>query len=76
MSKFINPFASLFLSSRPFQLVVVLGVAASVTAALMGSASALPPDPCDIFFGFYAIRSRARLNVHHSGPYRGSAADY
>lgn len=42
----INPFVSPRLSSRSFQLVVVLGLAASVTAALIGGASALPPDPC------------------------------
>jgi hypothetical protein len=52
MLKLINPFAGLLSSSRAFQLLVVLGVAASVTAALIGSASALPPDPCDIFFSF------------------------
>jgi len=52
MLKLTNRFAGLLLSSRAFQLAVVLGVAASVTAALVGSASALPPDPCDIFFGF------------------------
>jgi hypothetical protein len=52
MPKFINPFASLFLSSRAFRLAGVLAVAASITAALIGGASALPPDPCDIFFGF------------------------
>jgi hypothetical protein len=52
MFMLINSFAGLLSSSRVFQLVVVLGVAVSVTAALTGSASALPPDPCDIFFGF------------------------
>jgi len=52
MLKLINPIADLLSSSRAFQLIVVLGIAASVTAALIGSASALPPDPCDIFFGF------------------------
>ena len=52
MFKLINPFAALLLSSRAFQLVVVLAIAASVTAALIGSASALPPDPCDWNFGF------------------------
>jgi hypothetical protein len=50
MLKFINPFASLLLSSE-LRLGVVLGIAAIVTAALMGSASATPPDPCD-WFGF------------------------
>lgn len=47
-----NPFAGLMLSSRTFHLVVVLAVAASLTAALIGSGSALPPDPCDWNFGF------------------------
>jgi hypothetical protein len=52
MSKLINPFVSLRLSPRAWPLVVLLGLAASITVALVGSASAAPPDPCDIFFGF------------------------
>jgi hypothetical protein len=52
MSKLINPFVSPRLSSRAFQRVVLLGLAATITAALVGSASAEPPNPCYIFFGF------------------------
>jgi len=47
MFKFVSPTAGLSLWSRVFQLVVVFGVAAPLTAALTGAASALPPDPCD-----------------------------
>jgi hypothetical protein len=42
MLKLTRPFANLLSSSRAFQLVVFLRVAARLTAALIGSASALP----------------------------------
>jgi hypothetical protein len=47
MLKLISPFASLVLSPRARELVCLLGVVASITAALIGGASAEPPDPCD-----------------------------
>jgi len=46
MAKLIDPVARLFVSSRAFQLIVVVGFAVIAAAALVGSASALPPDPC------------------------------
>jgi hypothetical protein len=52
MFMLINPIIRPSLLSRGWRIVAVLGLAASVTLALTGTGSALPPDPCDIFFGF------------------------
>ncbi len=52
MSMLINPIIWPFWSLRRWRFTAVLGLAASAMLALTGTSSALPPDPCDIFFGF------------------------
>jgi hypothetical protein len=52
MKTLISALARLVGSSRAFQLAIVLGVAATMTAALIGSAYATPPDPCIFGSGF------------------------
>jgi hypothetical protein len=46
MFMLINSFSGLR-SSRAFQFVLVLGVAGTLTIALIGAASATPPGPCE-----------------------------
>lgn len=52
MLKFISPMARPFLLLHGWQLVAVLGLAASVTLALTGPGSAGPPNPCVAGYGF------------------------
>jgi hypothetical protein len=49
MLKLIHSIAGPNLLSRVWQVVAVLGLAASITIALTGTSSAEPPNPC---FGY------------------------
>jgi hypothetical protein len=52
MLKLISPVVSPILLSRAWQVVAVLGLAASVMLALTGTGSAEPPSPCVAGYGF------------------------